>query len=320
MFDERTPTAPTYSDAPLVCVVLSTHNGARYIYDLLRSLVNQEYSALRILVRDDGSTDKTLSIVESYARVHKNIDIITGDNIGFNGSYFELLRQAPDDAEYFAFCDQDDVWDADKIANAVYALQEKATSVPAMYCSRVRIVDENLEPLSFLQLAVRGPSFENALVENIAPGCTIVLNTHARRLLISRLPNMNSVFSYDWWTYLVLSAFGHVVYDRHATLAYRQHASNAFGASTGIWRWLRRLERFRKSDYRFGIFEQASEFLCIFGDSLSADRRKVLEEFLLGIRDRSVLRRLRYAFKSKVHRQSMTDNVLLKWLVCAGRV
>ena len=184
----------------------------------------------------------------------------------------------------------------------------------------IRIVDENLKPLSFSPLAARGPSFENALVENIAFGCTIMLNAYARRLLISRLPNVDHVFSYDWWMYLVLSTFGLIVYDRQATLAYRQHASNTFGASTGMWRLLRRLERFRNSDYRFGISEQARELHYIFGDTLNTGRRKVLDEFLQGIRDRRVLRRVRYAFKSNVHRQSVMDDIILKCLVCAGRV
>src|SRR5581483_9694880 len=308
-----------HAKPPLVCVMLSTFNGARYVRDLLDSLLRQKLCILRILIRDDGSTDLTLSILDSYARNHKNIDLLVGNNIGVNTSFFELLRLAPDEAEFFAFCDQDDVWDADKVVRAVRMLPDAGKVLPGMYCSRVRLVDESLEVCAFSPLASRGPSFENALVENIAPGCTILLNKPARRLLISRLPNVENIVSYDWWTYLVLAALGHVIYDGQATLEYRQHATNVFGASTGIERWWRRLVRFKESAYHLRVFDQAKELLLVFGDSLPAYRRAVLEDFLTAIKSPGVLQRVRYAAGSGVYRQSVIDNILFKVLVCMGK-
>ena len=115
-----------------VQVLLSTYNGQKYLKELMDSVLNQDFPNLEILVRDDGSTDKTLHILEKYSGL-KNVQILQGKNIGVVRSFFALLEASPPDAEYIAFCDQDDVWKEDKVSRAVGILEKHGDNTPIMY-------------------------------------------------------------------------------------------------------------------------------------------------------------------------------------------
>jgi len=107
---------------PLVAILLSTYNGERFLSEQLDSLLAQTHRNTRIVVRDDGSSDGTRAMLERYRQAHTNIQITYGENLGSIASFFWLIDHAPQDAAYFCFCDQDDVWEADKITRGVRAL------------------------------------------------------------------------------------------------------------------------------------------------------------------------------------------------------
>ena len=154
--------------------------------------------------RDDGSTDTTIALLDQWAS-RIPLVVTRGTHIGATASFFELLchsRERDNENEIVAFADQDDVWDGDKLTRAVRALRELPPERPALYCSRAGIVDENLRPLGLTRDFRRPPSFENALVENIAMGCTMALNQAAVRLLTS-VPPPARARMHDWWCYLV---------------------------------------------------------------------------------------------------------------------
>ena len=151
-----------------------------------------------------------------------------------------LLRAVSADTDYAAFCDQDDVWLPDKLSSAVEALQ--GVEGPGLYCCAVRLVIQSLPDIKVHRRCVRGPSFENALVENIATGCTIVLNRAAIDLLASRSPR--ALLMHDAWCYLVLAGCGRVVYDPRPHVLYRLHASNTIGVGRTLWaEWSGRAQR-----------------------------------------------------------------------------
>ena len=102
----------------IIAIMLSTYNGEKYIRKQLDSLVNQSYKAyMKVFVRDDGSTDNTLSILEEY--IEKiNLTIIKGENVGPGKSFWKLFMNQNINADYYAFCDQDDIWDSDKLKKA----------------------------------------------------------------------------------------------------------------------------------------------------------------------------------------------------------
>lgn len=206
-------------------VLLSTFNGTRYLPELLDSIRAQQYPDVALSVRDDGSSDGTVGLLERSLSECPDASLTAGTNIGAGASFLTLLRSVNPAVSYAAFCDQDDVWLPGKLSAAVAALE--ALQGPALYCSAVQLVGEDLSKLRVHRRCVRGPSFENALVENIATGCTILLNRPGIDLLASRVPH--EFLMHDAWSYLVLSGCGKVLYDRQPWVLYRLHSSNTIG-------------------------------------------------------------------------------------------
>ncbi len=301
-------------DAPhrdKVTILLSTYNGGRFLREQLSSLYAQTHPTIKILVRDDGSSDDTRAILDAEGLEQ----LESHENLGATGSFFALLRHAAQtDTEYVAFCDQDDVWQKNKIQRAVVALTPLVDS-PALYCSRLKLVDEQLEPLE-RSLIPRKIGFGNALVENIAVGCTMVLNRQAIDLLCQqRLPD--EVYVHDWWCYLVMSCFGEIVFDDHAFIYYRQHDDNVIGAATsklGVFK--RKLARLFNA--RLWISEQAFIFHELFAERMPMTERESLE-LLLNAKS-SFYYRVRLALSSEIWRQKKLDDMLLRLVVLLNKI
>ncbi|MCQ8103087.1 glycosyltransferase family 2 protein [Methylomonas sp. SURF-2] len=297
-----------------ISVLLSTYNGSRYLNYQLDSLINQTYPDLNILVRDDGSTDSTLEILKAE-KAKTKLDVLGNhNNLGVTGSFFELLRHAAStDTEYVAFCDQDDVWLPTKIEAAISALSS-FSDTPSLYCSRQEFVDEHLNHLGFSSIPKK-MGFGNALFENIAVGCTMVLNRKAVDLLCKqRLPN--EVYVHDWWCFLVLSCFGKIIFDDRALIKYRQHSGNAIGASSSYLGILKRkLDRLFNG--KLWISEQATVFYSLFADRLSPNDR-TLVELLLKAKS-SFWHRLVLAFSRNIWRQKFLDNLILRLVILLNR-
>lgn len=296
-------------------ILLSTYNGERYLRDLLDSLVQQSVQDFDLFVRDDGSRDSTLPLLASY-RDRLNLIILPSDgNIGPAKSFMRLLEHAGEKYDFYMFSDQDDWWKREKIGRASSVASERDASVPFLYCSALDIVD------SELRLVARSspeliPSKMNSLVENIATGCTIGINAAARRLLLSRLPARYAM--HDWWIYIVISFFGDIFFDRQATIKYRQHGSNVVGGAVGRWSdFLRRLRRFfvRRNAGVFLISDQTREFLRCFGDRLTDKDAKNVKR----LSDKRWRNNIWLAFFSPFFRQSLIDNLILRFLFLIGR-
>lgn len=299
-----------------VTILLSTYNGSRYLQPQLDSLYRQTYPNIRILVRDDCSSDSTRSILASE-QAKGRLEILEGqNNLGLALSFFELLRNAAlSDTEYVAFCDQDDVWHSEKIARAIERLVAVADSCPAMYCSRAELVDENLEHIGYTALPGK-IGFGNALVDSIAAGCTMVLNRNAVNLIGENLPGKAAV--HDWWCYLVVSCFGKVIFDEAATLKYRQHGANSIGVPGGFVRFVRKCRRFFGGGGGYlWMSEQALFFRNIFKDRIPAHNRQVLNIFVAA--KSSLYRRIQLAFSREIWRQTWLDNLLLRILILLNR-
>lgn len=302
--------------AEKVSVILSSFNGAQYLPQQLDSLVGQSYPDMTIQVRDDGSTDGTIGILKRYAENHGNIHLISGTRLGITGSFFYLLRHCGEESEYIAFCDQDDVWYQDKIERAVARLSALTSDLPALYCSRQEYVDHDLTHLRFSRVLRRPLSFRNALVENCATGCTVVLNRAAKDMITDCLPG--GFVWHDWWCYLVVSAFGVVIHDQQPGLKYRLHSANDTGSAVSfageLWRRMRRL-CFNGRGF-LKLYAQASEFHRLYGDRLGDVEGKLLEQFLAS--KTSTLARIRFALHPVVYRQKWLDNLLLRALIVLG--
>ena len=304
------------NNAPKVNVLLSTYNGASYLPAQLDSIFGQQYTAFDLHVRDDGSSDNSIDVLRDYARSNDNMVIRAGENMGVVNSFFDLMRHANSDCDFFAFCDQDDVWMSDKIANAVEILQQQDNSIPQLYFCRLEYVDDQLNHIGYSPLA-RRLGFGNALVQNLATGCTVVFNDAARRLILSKLPQR--AMMHDWWSYLVVSAFGQVTYDDRVGIKYRQHSANEVGGTPLFFESMRR--RFKRfvnhGKHVFRVSEQAIEFVKCHGEVLPAPKKQTAQRFLAS--KSGFYSRLKYASNMDVWRNTTLDDVILRFMILIDR-
>lgn len=264
-----------------VQVLLSTYNGEAYLKEQLDSILNQKNIAVKLFVRDDGSSDSTVDILRAYAALHDNIHYLCGENCGVVASFFRLFELSDPDVDFYALSDQDDVWDEDKLAIACQKLEQmrkakspkkkkndsqiRAFETPLLYCCDAWNTDAALNPLpESMQTVGRDlvPDFRNALIENIARGASIVFNQALMSYIRISMPQ--DIYMHDWWLYLVASCFGEVYYDSAAHYKYRQHTGNALGAAapSGSSKLFRRLKQSRTNGGH--ISKQAKAFERIY--------------------------------------------------------
>jgi glycosyltransferase involved in cell wall biosynthesis len=301
----------------LVRVLLSTYNSADFVRPLLDSVLDQTHAPLELWVRDDGSRDTTPKILAEYAqRFPGRIRVDPGANVGMVHSYFTLLRDAGRDAEFTAFADHDDVWHADKIARAVAMLRSCGEGGPLMYTGRLHIVDERMRHLANSLVPTRPLSFRNALVENVAAACTMVMNPTARDLLLEQR-DLSGIVYPDWWFYLVVSAFGTVLYDTHMAVDYRRHGRNAVGSPTGLRRLVEAWRLVRRGAYPSQLRAQARALDREFSERLAPSVLATLHDFLA--LPPSFAGRTWHALTCGVYRQRRLDGVLVRVLLATAQ-
>jgi hypothetical protein len=222
-----------------VAILLSTYNGESFLATQLRSYLSQTHDDWTLHWRDDGSADASVQVVGQFAAEVGNARCIFRDEAGqrrATSSFLALLRAARgSNAAYFAFSDQDDVWLPEKLERGVAALDRVSGAEPALYCARRILVDADLRRQYVPGGLHRPPGFPAALTQNIAPGCTMMLNRAAADLVLDSQPPETTW--HDWWCYLIVAAAGgRVLTDRTATMLHRQHANNLVGEPRSWWR------------------------------------------------------------------------------------
>lgn len=262
-----------------ITILLSTYNGENYLKEQLDSLSMQTYKNFEIIVRDDGSSDATVKMLSSYDFTC----IKTTENLGAKGSFATLVQYtlANSDAEYFMFCDQDDVWESDKIEKTVSKIEELAEQnpdTPLLVHSDLMVVDENLQLLqqSFWSYGHINPEFNDfnrLLMHNTITGCTMIIN---RKLAEMTLPIPNEAIMHDWWIGLVASQFGKIGYIQESTIKYRQHSSNDTGAQKFGLLYI--FKHLRNTNLRKNQL-QAKSFLKIYKSKLERETIDMLEQF-----------------------------------------
>ena len=231
------------SSKPLVAILLCTFNGARFLTEQLNSLEAQIYEDWYLVVSDDGSSDGTLEILLEFQERWPAGKMVLrqGPKRGFCENFLSLGCDPSIRADYFAFCDQDDVWLATKLQVAVDYFDDKGqVNLPRVYCGRTAYVKENLKPCGTSPLFVFTRNFRNALVQSIAGGNTMVFN-HAAKSLLEQAGRV-LVPCHDWWIYLLVTgAGGEVFYDPKPQLLYRQHRHAVIGGNDSVYSRIERI-------------------------------------------------------------------------------
>ena len=304
-----------------VSILMATYNGADFIREQLDSILRQSHRNWVLHVSDDGSTDATLDIVREYAGRLPDGQVLLyeGPRDGFAQNFLSLLRRPEVKADFYAFCDQDDIWLEDRLTRALSQMAPVLVAdVGVLYCSRTCLVDEVGNAIGFSPLFLNRPDFRNALVQSVAGANTMVFSNAVRDLL-ARVPQGADVISHDWLAYILTSGSGGaVIYDQEPSIYYRQHGDNLMGANATLRGRLERLFKMLRGEFRAWNSSNL-RILADFVDDLTTQNRRVLELFSRA-RDAGFFSRVIFLRRSGVRRQTRLDNVALLIATILGRI
>lgn len=308
-----------HSDPVPVFVLLSTFNGERFLPKLLESVANQTYPNVQVIIRDDGSSDGTLDIIQDFARRHAKFQVVLDENIGAVASFFWLLKEVGSRQGYFAFCDQDDIWLPEKIERAIEHLQSTEHPESNLYFSRFELIDGEGKLLGMSD-PIRHISFNNAVVENVVTGATAVFGSRLRDLMLQANPG--SMVWHDWWLYLLGAALGRVLYDEVPTMRSRRHGLNQtemrMHSREDVVDKVKTLIRVLKRKRKVHPFQQAANFGEIYANFLSNDQRDFLEWMGCLYSGRRWQDRLKFVMSRKFELNDRLDSFGLRMLVLLG--
>lgn len=292
-----------------VAVLMCSYNGEAFLADQLDSIERQSYRGWTLVISDDGSKDGSSAIFQQYCNRwgSDRLSVVRGPQKGFVANFLSLTCRADIQADYFAWCDQDDIWNDEKLQVAVEWLQSQPSDVPALYCGRTQLVSDSGVALGFSPRFSLPPHFSNALVQSIAGGNTMVFNQAARKLIMEAGADV-VVPSHDWWAYqLVTGAGGIVHYDPEPRMQYRQHDENLIGSNSS---WAARLVRLRMIfQGRFYEWnEQNIRALEAMEHRLCEEHRTTLARFK-GARSQTLFRRVLGFWSAGLYRQTFMGNL-----------
>jgi len=301
-------------DIERLAVLLATYNGAQFLDDQLRSVAEQDWPHIDVWASDDGSDDATVAILEQWrARWTKGrFVLLDGPRQGPFANFRALLTQPQIDADFVAFCDQDDIWVPQKTRVSIAALRGMS-GTPALFGSRTVIVDAHDQPIGMSPLFSKPPHFRNALVQSICGGNTMTLNRPAFDAL--RDAARRSAFvSHDWFAYQLVTAMGGTAtYSADPVVRYRQHKGNFIGSNAGTRARLARLKL--ALDGRFVVWTDTNlRALQACRAALSDEAVQTMQWFDRA-RSGSLSSRLSSLRRSGVYRQTVFGQISL-YLAC----
>lgn len=204
-----------------------------------------------IYVSDDSSEDKTIKILLELDKENKLIRNLYKVNYrNPSKNFIETLKKIHLSYEYYFFCDQDDVWDREKIHLSIKKLEKINKDIPALFCTRTRIIDEKNNPIGHSTNFKKKPTLENALVQSIAGGNTMAFNAGLKNLIV-KIEDSSNVVSHDWMAYMLATLFsGTVIYSSHSLVNYRKHPKNVIGPNKSLKEITNRIYKLLKGDFR----------------------------------------------------------------------
>lgn len=271
----------------MITILLAVYNGEKYLSEQIDSILNQTVNDCKIIIRDDGSSDNSVNIIDEYLKKFpEQITAIGGEPTGSAiGNFSELLKNCDDD--YIMFADQDDVWLPDKAQKSLDAMlnaENGNSGTPVLVHGDLTVTDDKLNIIakSFFEYQKIIPNdllVNRLLAQNYVTGCTVMIN---RALKNRALPIPKDAPMHDWWLALVAACFGKIVTLKSPLIYYRQHGDNQVGAKSGsgisfISRKLKTIGTVR--DNYNATYRQADLLLKSYGDILPDDLKSIIAEY-----------------------------------------
>lgn len=309
-----------FNQSKKLAILLSSFNGEKFIAQQLQSLIEMKVDFIfDIYIRDDGSSDRTCEIVKRFSQEHTNIYLYQEHNVGVIASFLWLVDKISG-YDYYAFCDQDDFWQPLKVLAAINKFEAHNEQIPLVYCSAYDYVDQNL---NFIGRFTSKSDFSvsNLLIENCAPGCTMLFNSALREkyLNINAENISNRVVMHDWFFLLLGLHFGRVIYDNNSYLLYRQHANNVVGKKSGLLPVFKsKIKQFIKESKRpkHLLFLQSELFSDVTSEQVHSLTHKLSSDFVSS--QGSFYSRIKFVFSGKIRRIRKLDDLIFKALFLFG--
>ena len=296
--------------SPVVCVLLSTYNGEKYIKEQILSIMEQKDIDVHLSVRDDGSTDSTASIIKNMMNIYSNISYEYGNNLGYERSFYSLLKSNPE-YDYYAFSDDDDIWDNDKLISGIKKINEQQCSdnIPFVCWSALRLTDENLNYIRDMEKPSQS-DFEKGryILDRYGYGATMVFNRAMRDMAIMHEPTIK--ISHDNWIGLLAVFTGKYCFDAVPHISYRQHGTNIVGGDnnyTGTWK--RRIRNFKKL-HDVSRSETALNLLNGYTPYLSSEDINLLEQ--VAYYKKNLRNKIQLLKNKSIHRASKEKDFLFR--------
>ncbi|NLL04348.1 MAG: glycosyltransferase [Clostridiaceae bacterium] len=301
-------------------VLMSTYNGEKYIEQQLESVANNVSDDLdiKVLVRDDGSTDGTIQKINSLtSKLPLEVKVITGHNVGVQKSFLDLIDKAPI-TDYYAFCDQDDFWADDKAITIISKMNDYNFK-PCVCISNYNIVDKNLnvtfeknykQPLDYSVLKI--------LMANNIPGCIMVFNWELMKLLKENSPK--NVPMHDVYVLLMACLFGEIIHVPKILFSYRIHGNNAVGVQKkhlSIKHIIKQQKKIMRRTSDESAATLARYCLSLYKNRLSVEKIKELE--IVANSDSKLKYKLKLLRQNEIYVNSIRTNLLLVERVLLGK-
>lgn len=227
----------TIKNKKSIAILLATYNAAKYIREQIDSILAQTQNDWTLYIRDDGSKDETLAILEEYRRKNPNIILIRDNlgNLGCRDNFFRMLEIV--DSEYYMFSDADDFWLPTKIEDSystILRLENDHPKSPILVHTDMSVADRNLNVISksmweyghFNPDKIKNKNY--LAIHGFVGGATSIFNKKVKNI---SMPFSKDVYLHDLWIGLCVIQNG-ILFSLHKpTMLYRQHNDNIAGAS-----------------------------------------------------------------------------------------
>ena len=312
-----------------VAIVLSTYNGEKYISEQLNSLGKQTYPNVSVFIHDDGSEDRTRALIESFVRNYTGkIKFCIVDNaksLKYPACFIDTLQYIGDVYDYYAFCDQDDVWNENKIENGVMALEKEDNKMPLLYYTAVDYYDANLNFIRHSRFASHVKDsqklgFQDFLLGGEPLGMTFVFNKKVRNIVVE-LYEMGYKSFKDGFIKILCASTGKIIYDVQPSAKYRRHSEATTGAenpSNIMLRYYREVKRLVTNQ------ESLDEWRCVlrviadnYGASIHENDRELFDLFESRITFRTQCKKVLW---KKRFRNRVIDELGYRLLFLTGKL
>ncbi|HGD4122543.1 TPA: glycosyltransferase family 2 protein [Streptococcus agalactiae] len=306
-----------------VNILMATYNGEKFLAQQIESIQKQTFKEWNLLIRDDGSSDKTCDIIRNFTAKDSRIRFINENehhNLGVIKSFFTLVNYEV--ADFYFFSDQDDVWLPEKLSVSLEAAKHKASDVPLLVYTDLKVVNQELNILQDSMIRAQSHHANTTLLpeltENTVTGGTMMIN-HA---LAEKWFTPNDILMHDWFLALLAASLGEIIYLDLPTQLYRQHDNNVLGARTMDKRFKILREGPKSIFTRYwklihGSQKQASLIVDKYGDIMTANDLELIKCFIK-IDKQPFMTRLRWLWKYGYSKNQFKHQVVFKWLIATN--